>query len=115
MKLLWKFSLIFALVFGLGMSIVGWICYRFLQRNAKAEVIEQAQLIMQAASAVREYTDEEVAPLLAKCAMPGAPFAKAQVPTVATLEVTRRMLSKMRDVLGEDYMGYVYKDAALRP
>lgn len=30
MKLLWKFSLIFALVFGLGMSIVGWICYSFL-------------------------------------------------------------------------------------
>ena len=53
MRLLFKFNLIFALVFALGLLGCGWISRDLLQRNAKDEILEHARLLMEKAIAVR--------------------------------------------------------------
>ncbi len=55
MKLLAKFNLIFLVVFGTGLALAAWLAYGFLQRMAREDVIRQARLMMETASASRNY------------------------------------------------------------
>src|SRR5271169_4677730 len=64
MKLLAKFNLAFLVVFGCGLAIAGYLSYRFLQDDARGQVIRQAALMMQTALASRSYTNEQLKPLL---------------------------------------------------
>ena len=45
-------------------SIIAEVAYTFLINNARREVLEEAQLMMANAKSVRDYTADEVAPLL---------------------------------------------------
>ena len=65
MRLLAKFSLIFVLVFGLGLGASAYIFYGVLQRNAREQVLYTAQLMMETALAMRSYTISQVRPALA--------------------------------------------------
>src|SRR6202162_4018468 len=64
MKLLLKFNLVLLLVFAVGFLISGYVCNRLLQQNAKAEIMENARIMMEAAIAVRTYTATQIKPLL---------------------------------------------------
>ena len=64
MKLLTKFNLILLLLFGIGGLILSQITYRFLINNARSEVLHEAELMMASATAVRDYTASDLAPLL---------------------------------------------------
>jgi len=64
MKLLWKFNLVLLLVFAVGLVTTGVVCRRLLQQNAKAEIMENARIMMEAAVAVRAYTATQIRPLL---------------------------------------------------
>lgn len=66
MKLLFKFNLIFVLLAGTGLVLVAHVAYCFLMENATAQVTQQAELMMESAKATRDYTSEELKPLLAK-------------------------------------------------
>ena len=64
MKLLLKFNLVLCTVFAIGFVTAGYVCNRLLQQNAKAEIMENARIMIEAAIAVRTYTATQIKPLL---------------------------------------------------
>ena len=48
-----------------GIALAGWFMDRFLEHNAREEVLDSARIMLQSAIAVRGYTINEVRPLLA--------------------------------------------------
>jgi len=64
MKLLLKFNLVLFALFAVGLLATGFVCQRLLQQNAKAEIMENARIMMEAAIAVRTYTATQIKPLL---------------------------------------------------
>ena len=70
MKLLTKFNLILLLLFGAASFIISEVAYSFLINNARREVMQEAELMMASATSVRDYTAENLRPLLERT--PGA-------------------------------------------
>ncbi len=64
MRLLAKFSLIFVVVFGVGLGAAAYLFYGLLQRNAREQVLYNAQLLMDTALAMRSYTIDQVKPAI---------------------------------------------------
>src|SRR5580658_8190783 len=64
MRLVGKFTLVFLIVFGIGFGVAAYLAHGFLQKNATDEVIQNAQLMMQTAVAMRDYTTRQIKPLL---------------------------------------------------
>src|SRR5438270_9829091 len=75
--------------------------------NARSQVVQQAQLMMESAKATRDYTSEELKPLLAHITGHDGDFIPQTVPAYgATQSFTR---------LRKRYPEYTYKEAALNP
>lgn len=107
MRLLIKFNLLLVFVFATGIAITGYVAHNFLQLNARAEVIQQARLMMGAAGGMRTYTSKQVGPLLAAHESASTEFAPQRVPAYSATEVF--------NYLRQDYPAYVYKEATLNP
>jgi HAMP domain-containing protein len=105
MKLLAKFSLIFTIVFGLGLTGAGYVFYDMLQRNAREQVVYQAHLMMDSAMATRKYTTARIKPALA--ANHDGIFRPESVPAFAATEIF--------EGLRANYPSYSYKEATLNP
>lgn len=105
MKLLLKFNLVFILLFLLGIGASGYISWQLLQKNAREEVAENAQLMMSVALAVRAYTNTQIKPLL-KTQMVYS-FLPQSVPAFSATEVLNELRKK--------YPDYGYKEALLNP
>jgi protein-histidine pros-kinase len=106
MKLLAKFSIIFAVVFGLGLTTAGYLSYSLLQKNAREQVDDRAKIMMETALAMRRYTTEEIKPVLKKNVADNL-FHPETVPAFAATE--------MFNYLREKFPDYSYKEAALNP
>jgi hypothetical protein len=63
MKLL-KFNLVFLPVLALCLGAVAFFARQLLQNNAREQIVQNARIIMETASASRTYTTKQVAPLL---------------------------------------------------
>jgi len=131
MRLLAKFSLIFVVVFGVGLSAAAYLFYAQLQSNAREQVLYNAKLMMETALAMRGYTTDQVAPALTAaaaevpgransasddvfrelCAKHGIGVAKVfrpeRIPAFAATEIFNRLRRK--------YPEYSYKEAAPNP
>ena len=107
MKLLYKFSAIFALVFGGGLIVAALLSYRFLQDNARDQVLDQAQLMMQSMHAARSYTTSQIKPLLETLQVHQRSFLAQTVPAYAATENF--------GYLRKTYPDYEYKEATLNP
>ncbi len=107
MKLLLKFNLIFLLLAGTGLAIVAHVAYRFLMENAKTQVVQQAQLMMESARATRDYTSDELKPLLSRVAGHSDEFIPQIVPAYGATQSFARLRTR--------YPDYTYKEAALNP
>ena len=83
MKLLTKFNLVLVLVFGLGMYLISQFAYKFLNDDARQQVLEQAQLMAAGAKATISYTDEEVSPVLENTPQHTASFLAQTIPFYA--------------------------------
>ena len=105
MKLLLKFNLVFVLVFALGLGITAYVSRDLLQRNAREEILDHARLIMDKAEAVRNFTSQQITPLLET--QMKTTFLPQSVPTYAASEVLA--------ALSKAYPDYKYKDAMLNP
>jgi len=105
MKLIVKFNLVLFLVFALGFVVTGFVTNRLLQRNAKAEILENARIMMEAALAVRSYTSSQINPLL-KTQMKYS-FLPQSVPAYSANEYFKQLRKKFPD--------YSYKEATLNP
>jgi len=107
MKLLAKFTLIFTLVFGIGLAVVGFVAHRFLEENARAQVIQQARLMMETAGSARTYTTNQIKPLLQNEQVHIRTFLPETVPAFAATENF--------NYLRAAYPDYTYKEATLNP
>ena len=105
MKLIVKFNLILSLVFAVGFLATGVILYRLLQHNAKQEILENARIMIEAALAVRTYTDTQINPLL-----------KTQLKySFLPQSVAAYSAHQYFDQLHKKFSDYSYKEAALNP
>ncbi len=105
MSLLVRMNLAMVIVFAIGASVASWTAQSILRENAKREAIDQARLMMEAGSAVRRYTAEEIQPLLA--AQLKTDFLPQSVPSYAAT----RNLEKLRI----NHPEYIYREPTLNP
>jgi len=105
MKLLFKFNLVFILVFALGLAATGYVSWRLLERNARDEIAQNARLLMDAGLSTRAYTSSQVNPLLQT--QMKYTFQPQSIPAYAVAEVFSDLRKK--------YSEYFYKEAALNP
>ena len=86
MKLLAKFNLILGLVLGAGLAIAAVVSHRFLQNDAREEVMRQARLMMEAMRSARDYTTKQIKPLLVNQQEHLRSFLPQTVPAFAATE-----------------------------
>jgi HAMP domain-containing protein len=107
MKLLTKFNLILIALFGAGSLIIAVTAYRFLMQNARSQVVQQAELMIESARSTRQYTTNELAPLLETLPEQKTRFLPEIIPFYAATVTF--------DYLRKQYPQYSYKEAALNP
>lgn len=107
MKLLAKFNLIFLVVFGAGGLLISQVAHSYLIGNASDVVQAQERLMMASARSVREYTADEISPLLQENPRHRVRFLPETVPFYGATTA----FAKLR----KDYPDYAYKEAALNP
>ena len=100
-----KFNIVLALVFAAGMGVSAWVSHELLQQNAKQEVVRNANLMMEAALAVRGYTVSQVKPLIEY--QLAEKFLPQSVPAYAASETFNTLRKK--------YPDFMYKEALLNP
>ena len=105
MKLIVKFNLVLFLVFVIAFLTVGYVSSWLLQRNAKEEILENARIMMEAALAVRSYTNNQIKPLLETQIKYS--FPPQSVPAYSANEYFSQLHKKFPD--------YSYKEATLNP
>jgi hypothetical protein len=107
MKLLGKFNLILLVIFGVGGFLICQLSYSFLIRNARREVMDQAELMVASTQAVRDYTDEDLKPLLEQNPRHRVRFLAETVPFYAATTTFHK--------LRKSYPDFSYKEATLNP
>src|SRR5215469_16399472 len=105
MKLLLKFNLVLLFVFAIGFATTGAVCNRLLQNNARAEIVENARIMMEAALAVRTYTATQIKPLLDT--QMKYTFLPQSVPAYSANTYFAQLQKKFPE--------YSYKEATLNP
>ncbi len=100
-----KFNFVLSSVFLVGFVAAGVIAQRLLQDNARQQVVREARLMLEAATAIRTYTVDHVRPYLA----PGNDevFLPQSVPAFAATETISELRKRHAD--------YSYKEATLNP
>jgi HAMP domain-containing protein len=106
-KLLAKFTVVFILVFGIGLYLAGRASREFLQANAEDQVLQQARLMMEDMISARTYTTKQIKPLLVPLQNQNRTFLPQTVPAYAATESFNYMHGS--------YPDYAYKEATLNP
>jgi methyl-accepting chemotaxis protein len=95
------------LLFGCGLLLVSLFSRSFLEKNAREQTLQQAKLMIASARSTRDYTEQELDPLLETTPESAVRFLPQTIPFYAAT-VTFNHLRK-------DYPDYTYKEAALNP
>ena len=104
MRIETRFAWIIAFCLLFGVTVAGLTSYRLESAQARAEVKQKADLLLETALAVRSYTVDEIAPTLAGDA---AHFHSAQIPSFAAQSTLKRLAAKFPD--------YRYRESSLNP
>ena len=107
MKLLTKFNLVLLVFFGISGFVISHLAYQFLMRNARDQVLQQAELMMASAGSTRDYTSEQIKPLLLKNPEHETNFLPQTVPAFAATTVF--------NTIRKSYPDYSYREATLNP
>jgi HAMP domain-containing protein len=105
MSLFLKFNVVLVSVFAVALLPAGYVSHALLQSNARAQVVENARIMMQTALATRTYTNKQIKPLLAPRL--AEEFLPQSVPAYSATEI----FNYIRETRPE----YTYKEAALNP
>ena len=100
-----KFNLVLLAAFAIGLAVAAWLADAVTQYDAKQEVLAQAALMEQQAAAISDYTNREVAPLLADQLK--VRFLPQTIPFSVSQAVFR--------ILQSHYPNYEYREPALNP
>jgi HAMP domain-containing protein len=106
-KLLTKFNLVLIVIFGVGIFLIAHFAYSFLMEDARAQVLQQAELMSSSASATKEYTDQQVSPVLQISDQHHRDFLPQTIPFYAANATFRLVRSSYHD--------YTIRQAALNP
>jgi len=104
-KLIWKFNLALIGIFVIGFVLVALVLYKVLQANAREEALQNARIMMEAASSIRDYTNTQIKPLLETQLK--YKFLPQSVPAFSATEQFNDLRKK--------YPEYFYKEATLNP
>lgn len=107
MKLLAKFNLILLVVFAAGGLLIAQVARTFLLNNAQSQVMQEAQLMMASAQAVRDYTANDLSRLLQENPRYRVRFLPETIPFFGATTTFNQ--------LRRSYPAYDYKEAALNP
>ncbi|MFZ1101030.1 MAG: DUF3365 domain-containing protein [Steroidobacteraceae bacterium] len=105
MNLLVRINVALIVVFAIGATVTGIACRTVLQGNAEREIRNEAGLMIDSALAARDYTEAQIAPLLATQMQ--SQFLPQSIPFYAATEQFLRMHS--------DRPEYAYQEATLNP
>jgi HAMP domain-containing protein len=105
MKLLLKVNIVMIIVFLAGLAASYSVAQRLLLQNARAEIEDNARIMMESALAVRTYTSKQINPLL-KTQM-RYQFLPQSVAAYSATEYFTNLRNKFPD--------YAYKEATLNP
>ena len=100
-----KFNLVMLLAFLAGLALAAGLSWQIAHQNARREVLQQAAVMMAEATAIRDYTDKEIGPLLADQIK--VRFLPQTIPFWAAQTNMRAVSAHFPD--------YAYKEAALNP
>jgi HAMP domain-containing protein len=100
-----KFNIVMLAAFLVGLGLAAAFSYSLVEQDARQQVLQEARLMIEQASAVRDYTDQEVGPLLADQSK--VRFLPQTIPFFAAQTVFRGLQAS--------YPEYAYKEAALNP
>lgn len=107
MKLLTKFNLVLIVVFGIGMYLIAYNARNFLMSEARQQVLGQAQLMSASASATKDYTDQQVSPILEATPQHNSDFLPQTIPFYAANATFK--------FLRQSHPDYTIREAALNP
>jgi HAMP domain-containing protein len=107
MRLLPKFTLIFLLVYGSGLALAAYFASQFLTENAHDQVLGQARLMMESATATRTYTNEQVKPVIQQAAISSMTFIPQTIPSYSAVTNFGYLRKK--------YPDYTYREASMNP
>ena len=105
MKLQTRLALIILAIFLGGSIIAGLSAIVLEQRNTQEDIIRTARVLLSSAVATRNYTTEQIDPLLSEYQTDE--FIKETVPSYAAQELFHR--------LSQEYRGYSYNERVLNP
>lgn len=105
MSLKFKFNIILLLTGLIGIVISGYVSFNLQREHARSEALQTADILLESAIAVRNYTIEEIRPLLHSVVKNS--FAPQTVPAYAAAQYIEN--------LQKQYPDYHYKEAALNP
>jgi len=108
MKLLLKFNLVLLLVFAIGIGATAVVSRDLLQRNAREEIYAAAKLLSDSALAVRDYTSNNIAPLLETQIR--YEFRPEMVSAFSAIEVLKNLRAAH-----PEYKQFLYREATLNP
>jgi HAMP domain-containing protein len=108
MKLLVKFNLVLFILFALATGGTALVSRDLLQRNARAEIHQNAKLLIESALAVRDYTSRNIAPLLETQIK--YEFRPEMVSAYSAIE----LLKNLREA-NPEYKNFQYREATLNP
>lgn len=105
MSLLVRVNIALVVVFAIGAAVTGLVCRAILTQDAEREIRNEAQLMIDSALAVRDYTSSEIAPLLRDQMQ--HQFLPQSIPFYAATEHFLRLHASRPD--------YSYQEATLNP
>ncbi len=108
MSLLYKFVSIVLLILLSGLVATGFVAYHQLDRLAENQVQQQAKLIMQAAVATRDYTNNHIKKLVEKLPQTDE-FVPERVPAFAATTTLRSILEHSA------FKEYKYREPSQKP
>ncbi len=100
-----KFNLVMLGAFVLGLALAAAFSWQVARQDARRQVEQEADIMLEQATAIRQYTESQIAPLLAD--QNKLHFLPQTIPFYAA-ETTMRALSAT-------FPDYLYKEAALNP
>jgi HAMP domain-containing protein len=102
-----KFNLVLVAAFVVGLGLAGLLSFQIVERNARHVVVHNAEIMIEAASAIRQYTSTEISPLLSVQMEEYGTFLPHSVPSFAA----QRNFATVR----QQFPDYSYREPALNP
>ncbi len=104
-----KFTLILGIVFIVGIGLSGLLLSQTAQQKAEQQVAKKALILMDTMNSVRDYTNNQIQPLLSERWEIESKFIPETIPAYSARQVFENLRKS------PNYQDYFYKEATLNP